>query len=523
MNNRNSEIIICKNIKLDKSYTNVLDYSEQEMVNLCRDKAVASSNSYSFIKQGMNIIDTKFSYEQGLQCNYLAFQNPSYSNKWFFAFIDEVEYISNGCARIHYTIDEHSTWFSYWQTKSCFVIREHVTNDTVGLHTVSENLETGEYVVRYKQNSKYNDDGYYVCLGVTKLLLQGNISPNTQYNGVFSGLMYIIADSIRDSALLIQQYANKGLLDNIVNVFYVPKHNVNITSGGWIALEDYPTASWAMIASSENPTVFDTLQFHRAIELEDSYEPHNKKLLSYPFCYIQADNNVGGTAIYKYEYFNYDVLENASIGIYGVINPGCSIKAVPIDYKNVSLNFNESLTCGKLPICSWSGDTYTNYMTQQSINNAVKIGTIIADFATEEYEKGILNTASFVSEVYQKQLTPYQVSGNTNSTDIVFSLGEVGLSLYHMCIRKEFAIICDDYFTKYGYKINNLKIPNITGRRYFNYVQIGSDDDIGYSTVDTYSVPASSMDIINNIYRKGVTVWHEHVHVGNYDVDNDLH
>ena len=32
---KNSIVMICKNIKLDKSYQNVLTYTEQQMYNLC--------------------------------------------------------------------------------------------------------------------------------------------------------------------------------------------------------------------------------------------------------------------------------------------------------------------------------------------------------------------------------------------------------------------------------------------------------------------------------------------------------
>ena len=87
----NSEIILCKGIRLDKEYVNVLSYTENQMLTLCRSSAhkVASSNDYSFIRTTGNIF-TNFTYSQCLQANYIAFQNKDYSNKWFFAFIDEV-------------------------------------------------------------------------------------------------------------------------------------------------------------------------------------------------------------------------------------------------------------------------------------------------------------------------------------------------------------------------------------------------------------------------------------------------
>ena len=77
--------------------------------------------------------------------------------------------------------------------------------------------------------------------------------------------------------------------------------------------------------------------------------------------------------------------------------------------------------------------------------------------------------------------------------------------------------IIDDYFTRFGYKINNLELPNIVGRRNWNYLEIGQSENIGYG-----SVPSSYMEEINNACRKGVTIWHNHSNIGNYNLDNSI-
>lgn len=47
-------------------------------------------------------------------------------------------------------------------------------------------------------------------------------------------------------------------------------------------------------------------------------------------------------------------------------------------------------------------------------------------------------------------------------------------------------------------------------------------ETIGYSTLSNKSTPASSMEVINNIFRKGVTIWYTHSDLGNYDLDNSI-
>ena len=156
MATRNSKVILAKNIRLDRDYKNVINYSESSMVSLVTSKAVATVNECSFLRQDQ-AIEVQVPYGTALQANYIAFQNSDYSNKWFFAFVDRVEYKGDRNTRIYYTVDEFSTWFDYWTPTTCFIEREHVNDDGIGKNTVPEQLETGEYV-------------------------EGNLSPQTLWN-----------------------------------------------------------------------------------------------------------------------------------------------------------------------------------------------------------------------------------------------------------------------------------------------------------------------------------------------------
>lgn len=142
---RNSKIILAHNINLDIDSVNVLNLSESDMVNLVTANKVAEANTYSFIRNN-EILYTDIPYATCLQATYLAFQNPDYSNKWFFAFITDIVYKGDRNTEIHYKIDSWSTWFSYWTPKNCYVVREHVNDDTIGLHTIEEGLDVGEVV-----------------------------------------------------------------------------------------------------------------------------------------------------------------------------------------------------------------------------------------------------------------------------------------------------------------------------------------------------------------------------------------
>ena len=141
----NSKILLVKNIHIDRQYTNVLSYSEAQMLELCQANLVAQADNYSFLRPTGSIM-AGFTYSQCLQANYIAFQNPDYSNKWFFAWIDDVIYKGDKNTEITFTVDAWSTWFDKWQKKTCFINRQHTNDDTIGLHTIPENLDVGEVV-----------------------------------------------------------------------------------------------------------------------------------------------------------------------------------------------------------------------------------------------------------------------------------------------------------------------------------------------------------------------------------------
>jgi hypothetical protein len=91
----------------------------------------------------------------------------------------------------------------------------------------------------------------------------------------------------------------------------------------------------------------------------------------------------------------------------------------------------------------------------------------------------------------------------------------MGFYVEHKTIKSRYAKQIDDFFTMFGYKVNELKVPNITGRPYWNFVQ----------TIDCNidgSIPADDLDVIKNMFNKGVTFWHNGANMGNYSLDNTI-
>lgn len=534
---KNSIVMICKNIKLDKDYQNCLTYTEQQLYNLCYTNKVDIASNFSFVQDENESLLVPFTYENCLKCNYMAFQNPRYSNKWFFAFIESVNYVSDKTTRINFSVDVFSTWFENWTATTCFVEREHVNDDTIGKHTVAEQLETGDYIEQVFQSDgsdltpNYLNPFHYV-VALSDWPFDMAIPHSYIYNGLFSGFMYLVFNSPADLYNFIVDIQDETSGDPINSIFVIPQFLDGLDDEDF---ENWTSQSWKAAFMENTNSQMGYSSVIRIIDrhiIDDNYQPTNNKLLVYPYRYLLLSNNAGSTQEYRYEwFFNKSNYGGQKIGcefmITGVASPGCNIKMYPQYYGQnaiptnlYSLNNLYALDLGKLPTCSWWNDTYTNWLTQNAVNIPLQgisnVTNTIGNLATGNIGgtlTGVKGIISQVGEIYSHSLAPNTGKGGVNQGNLNFS-SKIGYNLYRMSIRKEHAKIIDDYFTRFGYQINEVKLPNQTGRTYFNFVKIGNSEIIGYP--NSKGCPADAMETINNIYRNGVTLWHSHDRIGNY-------
>lgn len=474
----NSKIILSKNINMDKQYTNVLSYSESQMLSLCTSQShlVAQANDYSFLRPTGSIM-AGFTYEQCLQANYIAFQNPDYSNKWFFAWIDDVIYKGDKNTEITFTIDAWSTWFDYWQKKTCFINRQHTNNDTIGLHTVPENLDVGEVIQEsITEDLAYgNEFGYWIAVASNWTIKDGSdgtelleSNKGTQYSGitvydntVFGTRLFFFnitsLSSFTDLVLLLLRTNSDGHIEDVQNIFILPDVAIEVSkltqhtaSVGGQSFNFY-TMNYDLTPEKFNTVINKITSF-------SDYTPKNNKCFVYPYNYLFVSNNQGSNNIYKYEDFNTEncVFENQfSIAI------GGSGRIVPKNYKGMATNDDEALALGKYPTCAWSSDAFTNWLTQNSVNMAVSLGltagaiagTIATGGATAPILAGAVmsvagNIGNTIGQFYQASLLP-NISGGQANGDVIWACNRNMFSFRQMRVKTEYLKIIDDYFTRF--------------------------------------------------------------------------
>lgn len=82
--------------------------------------------------------------------NYVMYRNTGYTNKWFYAFIDRLEYVNDNTTLIYIRTDEFQTWQFDLVYRTSYVIREHTNDDTIGANRLDEGLGLGDYICEKK-------------------------------------------------------------------------------------------------------------------------------------------------------------------------------------------------------------------------------------------------------------------------------------------------------------------------------------------------------------------------------------
>ena len=501
------------------TYKDILNFPNiNEQTNFFNKRIQKTFSDYVYLKKD-SAIKVEGNIDDLITFNYLFYKNPS-TNKTYYCFITNMEYISENTTKIYFKTDVFHTWGFEVQYHNCFVERCHVTDDSVGANTVPEGLETGEYicnahVIDDHMSDTLNDLTYVVSMAVdmsTIDLAAKTISPAGmhKYNGIISGTMYYRYDFTGLISTVLEELTELNQLSAINGMFMAPKELAPYGSTAE-KLNQIPESDTAQ--SYTNTIVKQTTL--------NGYTPRNNKLLCHPYNYLLVSNNQGTSEILHYEDFS---TSSCNFKINMALTPGCSIRMVPLNFKGISENDDYAINMGKLPICSYNVDMYTNWLTQNSVNTPA--GTITSDQVNigNSFGSGVVNmlgsvlslnpsglinsasstftnTFNAVLENKQHNMLSGISQGNLNSGDVCTSTGTNTYHFYKMSVRNEFAKIIDNYFDMFGYKVNRIQPLTINGRPNWNYVKT-----IGCNL--TGNIPEAELNEFRQIFDNGVTCWH---------------
>ena len=556
----NTWITLCKNVPLDASYDHQITFANvaaQRAYFLSKKFVELSANSYQ--RAMSNKLRIACTMEQAVQCNYLYFSNDSFENKWFYAFITGWEYINNVTTEITYEIDVFQTFWFDVDIKPSFVEREHSNTDVIGENLVPETLEQGDYIV----------DGVRVF---QPYAIQGVVAINA------CAIFYCTFEAIRNDQHQITGYQkfDGGVLHNVyTGLCPIP---IGSEQGIKDFISDVTSSSFpyadGIIAAYMCP--FEPLSYDAVAQSEiewdytvpkeytslAGYVPKNKKLFTYPYNAMRVFTD-SDSEIYKYEYFSDDA--NCLFKQLGYFLPEPVLSLVPKNYQSATTRnycLENRMTIREFPQIAVDIDVWKVYFAQHGASlvtsmigsvaetgakllmlsqggmmtgGAIQVGTsskgnpimgqsapkagnmaggIAPDpVSTLQGASSLTGIATSLAQLYEIQKRPPELKGQQTSLSD-FSIGVKKFYCEHICIRPEFAAIIDDYFNMFGYATHRVKVPNITGRPYWNYVKTQG------IVLDIANAPQPYIQKMIDCFNRGITFWHNPANVGRYDLDN---
>lgn len=499
-----SKIYLLHNVRIDNTYEHTIHFnSSTAQADYFISLAKYSLSDYTYIRKDRTVrvgvlADNLF------DCNYLMFQNTAFGNKWFYAFITNVEYVNNTTSNITFEIDVMQTWYFDYTVNASFVEREHVNSDNIGENLVPDDLELGEYISStFDATGKLGDYSIIVAATFNKDL---DNATGGEYSNIYSGLYYNVFDNYADVNEFIDNATSNNKSQGIVSVFMMP------------------TSMVGTIGSA--PQIYQIEKPKLVSGQIDGYTPKNNKLYTYPYNFMYVTNLNGVGVPFPYEYFSDP--DNCTFTMAGDMSCNPQIVLCPTNYKGVSANYNEKMVLDGFPQCSYSTDSFKAWLAQSGVSQVVSFAgaglstyaglaaggaVAIAGLPIAAVAGGIA-VAGVVAGVMQHATLPPQAHNSQGNTAMT-ALRIKDFAFMQMHVQAQFAEIIDDYWTLYGYPIHRVKLPNISGRPHWNYVKT-----INVSI--TGSVPADDMAKIKSIYNNGVTFWKNGNEVGNYALDNSL-
>ena len=124
----NTTVKVYKGVPLVKGGTEVL-YLSQGAAEGALTGLTRTYTQYYYQRENANSIQVDDPIEALEGCNYMTFVNVNHGNKIFFCFIDSLQYISDSCTQINYTVDPFPTFIGDC-TENAFVYVERNTPKT---------------------------------------------------------------------------------------------------------------------------------------------------------------------------------------------------------------------------------------------------------------------------------------------------------------------------------------------------------------------------------------------------------
>lgn len=380
----NTTVKILRDVLLAPDYVNTIYFtSTSHQYAYFASKMKYEFTAQSYQRHGRNSIRLAMNEDNLFDCNYMMFQNTSFDNKWFYAFITDVEYVSNSVCEVYYEIDIMQTWFFECTLKPCMIERTHVpvANDTIGANITPEPVQMMEYTYA-KNDGVWYDTIFQNDISVIAIQIvdRDYDDISDMYDGVYSGAKIWVHKCVDTQDMIeirdkLNEYLNKP--DAILGIYTLPLKAVGES------YSDIPASGYLNFKASGTRWEFVTSGLAGS-EPFGSYTPRNKKLYTYPYNFYKVITNTGDSMVLRYEFGFNDPNNKKRLKVRLGVNVSTPVKITvrPTQYKNIEdsnlgdnqVVFDQQLVVTDFPLCSWSYDYYSSWVSQNAVPMLASMG-----------------------------------------------------------------------------------------------------------------------------------------------------
>lgn len=449
-----------------------------------------------------NVIRVPINVELISGCNYCMYQNSNFTNKWFYCFVTEKRYINDNCTELTIKTDVFQTYLFDYEFGGCFVERMHSYSDLLGEWTEPEPLAPEIYPREaYRLTPQTDFFSQTIKLYFSKIPPSlSDVLPTQEDSGALSATYEKTYDTGGGGFPAFQScMADLAALENAGEMELISGIGTGFTS----------------------PFVPGEQEFDFVEVPSGGVAKNNKTLL---YCY----GLIVGNSTYKVDVANCKGRSFTYIarGNYGS-NPSVSVEVTNLPH--VVIDYS-GFPSPRLPInsdinqISRSLEINMKTMPFQMISGLLgSAGSMISGGSGVTQAVGGLlsplqNAVETIGQVAVSDIMPKQLSGYAPTTGL-FASGNAGVWLIkYYPNRDEFNRI-DDFFTAFGYAINDTTLPSFKNRINHNYLKT-ANCMIKPISITQY-IPAEDLAELENIFNAGITVWHNPGTMGNYSISND--
>lgn len=521
-------------------------------------KVSRTYNQFTYQRKERNYVAVETNAELLYNVNYMMFQNSNFANKWFYAYVTEIEYKNHNTSWVYYEIDPFQTWLFELNFKQSFIEREHTprynADGTPVINTIDEGLNYGsEYKIIDDSSYKNYGDTIFILVTSKDYLHKlpdglerpfpeniGNV-PQGFFNYIFpislSGYKEYtyknfslmswaeFYDKLNQDTAFVGKVVNLTLLDFVPLNVSVDNANANITNMDNVSLYNARndlglTGSILYINDGAfTPSVIDCGNKYSSFP---NYA--ESKLLMYPYSYTKVTDMRGNEFDIKNEHITGQDLK---FSVRGSIAPQCKTAYEVVNYKDKT-NLLDGIINNNVSSMAIIDDYTAAYlqgnqnvlMTGAAVNVVSSIASIVGNSmigniggAVSSGVGGITDILMLNAKMKDIDNHPSNLRNQGNNYNFDFANKYTGIRIIKYTVTDEYQKILTDFFKMYGYKVNRVKVPNLHTRQSWNYVK----------TVDctiVANIPQDDLNSIKQMFNKGITLWHN-TDVGNYNLSNN--